>query len=257
MTITKAMTIAAEGVGEAGILTAGTNGVIVNAGPNDVVVLRGLQIDGGPVGSNSLAGVKFVAGAALQIQNSLIHNYNGSSPNGFGVNFAPNLGAGATASLLVTDTTITTNGVLNVSGGGIAIQPTGSGNVKASLTRVGLAHNTFGVKADGSGAAGGAISVSVSETVAADSSNSGFVVTGGGGGTVTMDIDHSTVANNGVGLNVSGTGATMRIGSSTVMGNATGVKITAPAAMTSYGNNQIDDNPVPGPTIPTNTNPLK
>src|SRR5258708_4262354 len=47
VTITKAMTIAQEGPGEGGILVAGTNGITINAGANDVVVLRGLQIDGG------------------------------------------------------------------------------------------------------------------------------------------------------------------------------------------------------------------
>src|SRR5262249_54434227 len=161
--------------------------------------------------------------------------------------------------LLVTDTTITTNGVPATSGGGIAIQPTGNGTVKASLTRVNVARSTAGVRADGSAATGGTISDSVTETVAADHSNYGFVVVGGGSGgnTVTMDIDHSTSANNGVGLNVGGAGATLRVGSSTVIGNTTGVKITTPGVMTSYGNNQIDDNPTPGPTIPTNTNPLK
>jgi len=47
VTIVKAITIASEGSGEAGILAAGTNGVTVNCttDPNCVVVLRGLQID--------------------------------------------------------------------------------------------------------------------------------------------------------------------------------------------------------------------
>src|SRR5664279_823389 len=43
VTITKSITIACEGTGEGGILVAGTNGVTVNAGPNDMVILRGLQ----------------------------------------------------------------------------------------------------------------------------------------------------------------------------------------------------------------------
>src|ERR1700733_451831 len=42
VTITKAITISSEGF-EGGILVQGTNGVIVNAGPNDVVILRGLD----------------------------------------------------------------------------------------------------------------------------------------------------------------------------------------------------------------------
>lgn len=68
VTITKAITLAAEGAGEGGIVVAGTNGINVVAGANDVVILRGLQIDGGPPGSNSLNGVKFNTGAVLEIR---------------------------------------------------------------------------------------------------------------------------------------------------------------------------------------------
>src|SRR6185437_2849530 len=70
VTVTKAITLeCGEGSGEGGILVAGTNGVTVNCStdPNCVVILDGLQIDGGPTGSNSLNGVKFIAGKALEI----------------------------------------------------------------------------------------------------------------------------------------------------------------------------------------------
>src|SRR5688572_20560126 len=39
VTITKAITIAAEGTGEAGVLVSGTNGIIVNAPPGSMVNL--------------------------------------------------------------------------------------------------------------------------------------------------------------------------------------------------------------------------
>src|ERR1700689_3083637 len=69
VTVTKAMTLADEGVGEGGVLVAGTNGITVNAGAGDVVVVRGLQLDGGPIGSNSLAGIKFIVGKTLIVEN--------------------------------------------------------------------------------------------------------------------------------------------------------------------------------------------
>src|SRR5215470_9037204 len=74
VTVTKAMTLANEGIGEAGILVAGTNGITVNCStdPNCAVILRGLVIDGGPIGSNSLNGVRFVTGGSLIIQNCVI-----------------------------------------------------------------------------------------------------------------------------------------------------------------------------------------
>src|SRR5215475_10525748 len=92
VTVTKAMTLADESVGEAGILVAGTNGITVNCAtdPNCVVVIRGLVIDGGPVGSNSLSAIRFVAGKALHVQNSVMRNFTGGSPNGYGINFNPN-----------------------------------------------------------------------------------------------------------------------------------------------------------------------
>ena len=47
VTITKAVTIDFTAVGTGGVLNALTNGVIVNAGADDDVVLRGLDIVGG------------------------------------------------------------------------------------------------------------------------------------------------------------------------------------------------------------------
>src|SRR5213079_1381377 len=61
VTITKAMTIACEGV-TAGVLAAGTNGIIVNAGASDQVTLRGLDINGFGTGLN---GIRFLAGKAV------------------------------------------------------------------------------------------------------------------------------------------------------------------------------------------------
>src|ERR1700682_4953716 len=42
VTITKSITISSEGF-EAGVLVSGTNAIIVNAGANDVIILRGLD----------------------------------------------------------------------------------------------------------------------------------------------------------------------------------------------------------------------
>src|SRR5476649_997222 len=46
LTITKAITISSDGVGTAGILVSGTNGITVAAGVNDVVILKDLDFDG-------------------------------------------------------------------------------------------------------------------------------------------------------------------------------------------------------------------
>src|ERR1700680_4043197 len=46
VTITKAISIVNEGVGEAGVLVSGTNGIVVQVGATEVVNLRGLFING-------------------------------------------------------------------------------------------------------------------------------------------------------------------------------------------------------------------
>src|SRR6202020_1783060 len=46
VTITKSISIYNDGVGEAGVLVSGTNGITVNAGPADIVNIRGIVFDG-------------------------------------------------------------------------------------------------------------------------------------------------------------------------------------------------------------------
>jgi hypothetical protein len=245
VTITKAITLAAEGSGEGGILVQGTNGINISAGVNDHVILRGLQLDGGPLGSNSGAGVKFNSGAALSIQNCSIRNFTGTAVGtGYGVYFAPN----ASSTLFISDSTITNNGQpSSTSGGGVLIQPSGSGMVKAHLVRVNLIDNNLGVRADGSTSTG-EINVSIADSLVAGSTYAGFTAfTAMNQASVAMEIMRSTSANNATGVNSHGTGATMRIGYSSITGNTTGVVITG--AMTSLGNNLIYDNANPGATI--------
>src|SRR6476646_5568026 len=55
VTITKAMMIdCISGAGEGGLVVSGTNAIIVSAGVNDVIVLRGLNINGLGTGINGV-----------------------------------------------------------------------------------------------------------------------------------------------------------------------------------------------------------
>ena len=117
--------------------------VTVNAGPSDVVILRGLVIDGLNRAAN---GIKFNTGAALHVQNSLVKNVRGAS--GVGINFTP----GGASDLFVTDTTVINNNGVN--GIGIQINPTGSGLVRATSNRLTVEQNGDGIKIDGSSSTG-------------------------------------------------------------------------------------------------------
>lgn len=71
VTINKAITI--NGVGEhAGIVGSLVNGVVINAGPSDVVILRNIQIHGAGTG---LAGIRFNTGAALIVDDVMVYGF--------------------------------------------------------------------------------------------------------------------------------------------------------------------------------------
>src|SRR5712671_5269709 len=65
VTITKAITINGTGT-LAGILSAPTAGIIVNAGVNDVVIIRNLSLTGVTT-SGSTNGIRYIAGKALVV----------------------------------------------------------------------------------------------------------------------------------------------------------------------------------------------
>ncbi len=259
VTVVKAITLAEEGSGEAGILTAGTNGITINCStdPNCVVVVRGLQIDGGPVGSNSLAGIKFIAGRALFVYNTSIRNYTGGSPNGYGINFAPSSG---TSQLFVSNSQIVTNGTFGAgTGAGIFIAPTGAGTiVNATITNSQVSNNTAGIRLDMSGASVGAVgTVQVEGTEVSGNANGAIAaILGVGGATgATVLVDRSNVSNNGVGFTGNGSAnVNLRVSNSVVSNNGMAFKQVGAAVITTYGNNAISNN-TPGGYTPTSFAP--
>jgi hypothetical protein len=135
VTITKSISIVAEG-GEGGVLAAGTNGIIVNVGPNDVVSLSGLIIEGVSTGLN---GIRFLGSGALHVRNCLIRGFRGGT--GLGVDIQ----ATGHSRIFITDTTLAANL------GGIRVKPNTAEKVIAFLDRVQIdGHSGTGVAADGS-----------------------------------------------------------------------------------------------------------
>ncbi|MDP3692324.1 MAG: right-handed parallel beta-helix repeat-containing protein, partial [Bradyrhizobium sp.] len=75
VTITKSMTIDCTGV-TGGILAALSNGVIVNAGVNDKVVLRNLVIQGTAGTSIGINGVRWLAGRELHFDRVVVQGFS-------------------------------------------------------------------------------------------------------------------------------------------------------------------------------------
>ena len=81
--ITKAIAIVCEGV-EAGVTSGGASGFTIKAGPDDVVLLSGLDIAGNGTG---VSGVRFLSGRALYLRNGTIRGF--ATPDSAGVSFEP------------------------------------------------------------------------------------------------------------------------------------------------------------------------
>jgi|ERR1700674_514701 len=131
VTITKSITIRSDHV-EAGVLVSGTNGITINAGPADRVVLEGLDIEGLGTG---LHGVSVLAGKEVYIIRCSIRNFTQN-----GVNMASSTNGGHA---FIKDSFVAFNA------GGVNAQ--GTANI-ASLVNTEVDGNTvFSVQANGAG----------------------------------------------------------------------------------------------------------
>jgi hypothetical protein len=252
VTITKAITIADDGVGSGGVLVAGTDGIVVNAGPNDAVILRGLDFNGlGPNGSPGLNGVNILQAGSVVIDHCKIFNFQQN-----GVNFTPD----TTSSLDIVDSVIFNNGSLGGplgSFGNVLIQGMGTGvNVTASLDRVQLVDGFKpGLRVDGSETTG-TTTVTVRDSLAQGSGGTGFgaQTEAPDNGVVMLTLQNSTASNNELfGVHSTGTNAAVFITGMTITGNITGVGVSS-SSIVSSGNNMIGGNGANG--SPTSTAPL-
>jgi hypothetical protein len=241
VTITKSITIECRYT-EGGVLSAGAgvNGIVINAGVNDVVSLAGLDFNG--VGS-AQNGIRFLAGAALHVENVTIRGYRAS--NGTGISFQP---SGA-SELDIRNSSITDNGT-GTTGAGILIQPTGAnGSAKVTLTNVDISNNAQGLRAvtTGNTSALGA-KVTITGSSATGNQTAGFAaVTTVGSSPVEMMVQDSVASYNvGAGFTANGSSARIRIGGSVVTGNGTGTLEANSGIIQSYQTNQIDGNTADG-----------
>jgi hypothetical protein len=212
VTITKSITI--DGAGTlASIVASLTNGVIINAGVNDKVILRNLSING--VG-NGLDGIRFLAGNQLSVENVVIHGFTG---DGIDVNKT------ASGIVLVKDTSITKCAT------GIRTTTTG-GFITATLDNVRLENMTTGVNV-------GALSfASISDSVI---NSNGTGVNASANGAV-ANVENSMLSFNGTAINASVSGATIRLSGNGLYNNGTGVAFVGGATVASDATNRVAGN---------------
>jgi hypothetical protein len=214
ITITKSITINGDGT-TASILSAGTNGVNVNAGPSDVVILRNISINGAGTGIN---GIVFNTGGKLHVENVKVYGVTGH-----GILFQPS----AASSLFVGNSSFRNN-----TGGALYIIPTGTGTATAALNGVTMDNNGRGLRAeDGS-------KVVVSNSSASGNVANGFVALAVSR-PVELSIDNSVSSLNGAAGVYSGALATVKISNVTATGNNVGLQTVGGGAIISFKNNRV------------------
>jgi len=219
VSITKSISIVAAPGVYAGITALSSDGVDINAGAQDTIVLRGLTvINQGSTGN----GITFNTGGTLHVESCVVNGF----ANGGGVTFSPS----GSSDLEVKDS------IMRGNGRGINI----SGSAQAAIDHVRLEQGGIGL------AAADGATVTVRNSVASGNLNGFFAIS-----TTSLSAElniESCVASNsltsGIRASNSSTGvATVRVSNCTVTDNHFGLDNQASLAVVlSRGNNTVEGN---------------
>jgi hypothetical protein len=228
VTITKSITIDGSPTGEAGVLNAGTSGVIVNitnaADARKNVTLRGLAINGAGTG---LQGISIVsgntAGVTVHVENCIIEGQNGAPGNG--ITDARSSGG----VLEINNTTI-----INNTGNGVSVNPSaGSTQINVRIANSRVQHN------GGSGLfAGSNVHATVFNSVFTQNVAAGIFAQQTAGGNTDVAVDQCVVAANVNGFQANTANSIIRVSNTTAMHNVTLFVVGGGGQVLSYGNNQ-------------------
>jgi len=219
VTITKAITINGEGT-LAGILSAGTSGVIINAAAGDEIILKNLSIHGFETGVD---GIRYLAGGQVTVQNVTISGVQGqlSTSNAVDAVLAAN------GRLILHNVSITNceSGIRATSSAGVLV-------LELENVRV---ENTDGHGLEAVNRVQGVVSRSMFV-------GNAFSGIKSSGATTVISIDKSTFMGNNIGVSTGVAGARLRLSDSVIVDNSTGISIFAGSFVESTGNNRIAGN---------------
>ncbi len=221
VTITKAITI--ESRGElAGVLAAGTAGIVVSAASTDTIVLRGLTFEGV---SGATQGVRVNSAAAVHIEECTIQGYS------IGVDFEPTV----PAQLLMRNDVVRNN-----ASGGVLVAPGSGGTASGLLEDVTFERNLYGVRVQDDS------TIDVKYSTASNNTNNGLLAVSTSF-PANLVVEHSSITNNGVnGIAAVGTQANVTLVQNTIAYNNTGILISGGAMVTSCFDNRLFGNTTGG-----------
>jgi hypothetical protein len=216
VTLTKAITLDGHQMSGRIVATTGADGIEINAGPSDVVILRNLVISGDGVGRH---GIRFIAGRALHVENCIVTGFTGN-----GIHFSP-----VNSGTFTLQDTVARNNAM----AGIHVEPA-AGIAKGLVARSSLSGNADGLLA------GPNARVTLLSVVATGNTGRGFAAVGGTLGTAEIQVERSVSTFNAVGVSAGGSqSATVRLAQTTVLNNDQPVDAQESGIILSNGNNQI------------------
>lgn len=232
LTITKAITLDGGGGQVASVLVAGTNGIVVAAGANDVVIIRNLRINGiSGTGVGGLNGVRFLSGKDLNIENCVIFGFTQN-----GLDIALNQATQATVHVF--------HSVFKQNNGvGIAATNAQLPQVKVAIDFSEIAIDNIGVEAAARS------QIEINNSMISGGATAGISSDSPSGDGI-IGIDHSVVVSNNNGATASG-GSIIATGDTTyTLNSGTALNQSGTGKIFSYGTNRVHDNGSAGSTQP-------
>ncbi len=235
VTITKAISIINDGVGTAGVQAASGEAIVINAGANDAVVLRGLDIQG--AGGDS--GIFLITAASLSVLDCTVKGFTFA-----GIQYNPT----SASYLYVSNTRLMNNGVVGVNV--VPFVTAAGATVQAALERVEAVNDDYGIFFDGRQSAQSVtVNGVLSDSMISNNAQVGVESISTASNATTFAImRNSTVANGGTGADAEGT-AVLYVAHSTLSGLAKAFNTSA-GVIGSYKDNNVDGNVIEG-DIPT------
>jgi Right handed beta helix region len=239
VTTTKGITIDGNAT-HAGVLAAGTTGIIVNitaAGTgaqagNDIVTLRNLSINGAGTGTRGIAILSSVANTQVFIENCQISGFRatGGGDNGKGI---IDRRTAAGSKLHVSDTVIRANLVHGVQ----------IGDATGIVSTVDATFDNVNIQGNGVAGMflGGGSNVSVRGSVITGNGGSGIQSSEQAGGTTETEVTDTVLSHNVTGIFAGSGASVVRVSRVTITDCGTGVNASG-GAFVSFGDNNIVGN---------------
>ncbi|HEX3584369.1 MAG TPA: hypothetical protein VH024_00125 [Candidatus Angelobacter sp.] len=214
VTITKAITIDGGGGQVASVLVSGTNGIVVQAGANDVVILRNLRFNGLGTGIN---GIRFLSGKDLNVENCFIFGFTTN-----GIDIA--LNQATAASVHVINTILKKNG-----GSGVRAANAVAPNVTVEISGSQAIIDTIGFEANTNSR------MVVNDSAAENASSDGIKASAG---TAQIAISNSDASFNTNGITAAA-GSSVNVFASSIAYNTTCSLNNSASVLGSFGSNRI------------------